>query len=58
MRKVFNMSSILGASAFLSLIGVIAAVESEMYILMVILLVVFEECARQSVKEGGRDGLD
>lgn len=59
MRKVFNMSSILGAAAFVSMIGVVAAVESEMYITAGVLLFAFAECARMSIKEGGRDnGLD
>lgn len=58
MRKIFNAGNILGAAAFVSLIGVVAAIESSMYITSVILLIAFEECARISVKEGGNNGLD
>lgn len=59
MRKIFNMSSILGAAAFASMIGVVGAIESGMYITAVVLLFTFVECARQSIKEGGGDhGLD
>lgn len=55
MRKVFNMSSILGAAAFASMIGVVAAVESGMLITAGVLLFAFAECTRLSIKEGGRD---
>lgn len=59
MRKVFNASNVLGAAAFVSMIGAVAAVESGMYITTFVLLFTFTECARLSIKEGGRDdGLD
>ncbi len=59
MRKILNLSSVLGAVAFVSMIGAVSAVESEMYITALVFLFTFVECARLSIKEGGRDdGLD
>ena len=54
MRKVFNASNVLGAAAFTAMIGIVVAVESDMYIIAGILLIVFEECARLSIMEDGQ----
>lgn len=53
-RKIFNASNILGAAAFLAMIGVVAAVESEMYITAVALIAVYAGCAHLSIREDGR----
>lgn len=53
MKKVFNMSNILGTAAFISLIASVAAAESETYILSFLLLIAFSVCAHLSIKEGG-----
>ena len=53
-RKIFNASNVLGAAAFAAMIGIVAAVESDMYVLAFILLVAFEECARLSIREDGQ----
>lgn len=53
-HKVFNASNILGAIAFMAMLGVAAAVESGMYIIAVVLLGIFAGCAYLSMKEDGQ----
>lgn len=53
-HKVFNASNILGAIAFMAMLGVAAAVESGMYIIAVVLLCIFAGCAYLSMKEDGQ----
>lgn len=53
-KKIFNASNILGAAAFLAMIGVVAAVESEMYITAVALIAVYAGCAHLSTREDGQ----
>lgn len=52
-RRIFNASNILGAISFLSMIAAPAAVEGEMYITAVLLIVVMVVCAYWSMKEDG-----
>lgn len=54
MKRIFNASNCLGAAALAAMIGIVAAVESDMYILACILTVAFEECARLSIREDGQ----
>lgn len=55
MNKVFNASNVLGAIAFLLLvIGIPAAVEGEMYITAIVLIVIMTVCAYLSMKEDGQ----
>ncbi len=54
MHKVFNASNVLGTIAFMTMIGVAAAVEGEMYITAIVLLAVFAGCAYLSMKEDGQ----
>lgn len=53
-RKIFNLSNILGAVAIAAMIAAIMAVESEMYIMAIVLLGVFAGCAYASLKEDGQ----
>lgn len=52
--RIFNLSNILGAAAFLAMIAVPGAVEGGMYITAVVLVVVFAVCAHLSIREDGR----
>jgi len=53
--RIFNASNILGAIAFLLLIIFIpAAVEGEMYIAAVVLMVIMAVCVHLSIKEDGK----
>lgn len=52
--RIFNLSNILGAAAFLAMIAAPGAVEGGMYITAVVLVVVFAVCAHLSIREDGR----
>lgn len=55
MRKIFNLSKILGAISFLSLIATVGAVEGGMYFTAFALIVLFAVCAYFSIKEDGKE---
>lgn len=52
-HKILNASNILGAIAFLAMLAAPAAVEGEMYITAVVLVVILAGCAHLSIREGG-----
>lgn len=53
-RKIFNISNLLGMIAIAAMIAAIVAVESEMYIMAIVLLAVFAGCAYFAMKEDGQ----
>lgn len=53
-HKIFNLSNILGGIALLAMIAVPGAVESDMYITAIVLIVIMTACAYLSVKEDGK----
>lgn len=53
-HKILNASNILGAIAFLAMLAAPAAVEGEMYITAVVLVVILAGCAHLSIREGGK----
>ena len=54
LHRIFNLRNIYGTVAFLSLICVPGAVESEMYITAVVLTVIFAVTVYLSLKEDGQ----
>lgn len=52
--RIFNLRNIYGTIAFVSLICIIGAMEAEMYVTAVALVVVFAVTAYLSMKENGK----
>lgn len=54
MRKIMNLSNILGAISFLTLICIPGAVEAEMYVTAVIMIAIMGLSAYFALKEDGQ----
>lgn len=54
MRKIINSSNVLGSIAFISLLCIPGAVESEMYITSVVLIAIMGLSAYFAMKEDGQ----
>lgn len=54
MRKIINSSNVLGCIAFISLLCIPGAVESEMYITSVVLIAIMGLSAYFAMKEDGQ----
>lgn len=53
-HRIFNASNVFGAIAFLAVIAVLGAAESEMYITAIALTAIFGACAYLSIREDGK----
>ena len=53
-HRIFNASNVLGTIALLAMITAPGAVEGEMYITAVVLVVIFAVCANLSIREDGK----
>lgn len=54
LHRIFNLRNICGTAAFLVLLGIPGAIESEMYITAVVLTAVFAVSVYLALKEDGR----
>ena len=54
LHRIFNLRNIYGSIAFLALMCAPGAVEDEMYITAMVLIVIFEVFAILSIKEDGK----